>query len=172
MKEIPGYEGLYACDKNGKVYSLPRTIHRRSTYGGIFDWKFSLKQLSACTRKDGYLGVALLKNGKRKSYLVHRLVGVTFLELGTDQELNHIDGNKKNNFLENLEICSRGENIRHAFRIGLRSHKGKNHPQFFITDELKDTVVKLLNQGLTQSKIAIMTGITQTSVSKIKLNKG
>lgn len=68
-----------------------------------------------------YLAVCLLSNGKQKTYPVHRLVAETFLtrEQGKCQ-VNHIDGDKTNNDITNLEWVTRSENDRHAFRIGLR----------------------------------------------------
>jgi hypothetical protein len=171
MKEIPGYEKLYACDKEGNVYSLPRIIIKANGWGRLFEWYLPLKKMSPCTRKDGYLGVHLRKNGKGKSVLVHRLIGMAFLGLRDDQELNHVDGNKINNNLSNLEISTRSENCKHAFRIGLRSHKGSNHPRFYINQDIKDKVKELLASGLSQDVIASKVGIAQTSVSTIKLNK-
>jgi hypothetical protein len=69
---------------------------------------------------NGYLIVGLFKNGKRKNVLVHRAVAEAFIgHIDNSREVNHIDGNKLNNKLENLEIVSRSQNFRHAISTGL-----------------------------------------------------
>ena len=172
MKEIPGYEGLYACDENGLIYSLARVIKKRAKKGGrIFEWRHELRELKSCIRKDGYRGVALRKDGLHKSKLVHRLIGETFLSVPTHLDINHIDGNKINNNLNNLEICSRSENVKHAFKLGLRNHKGSSHPQYFIDKTMREKIKMLLNSNITQQKIAKIVGVHQTTISAIKLNK-
>ena len=70
---------------------------------------------------NGYLYVSKVTNGKAKHYYVHRLVAATFLENPMNYtEVNHKDGDKKNNNVANLEWCSRGHNVQHAYKTGLR----------------------------------------------------
>ena len=70
---------------------------------------------------EGYPIVGLTKNGQRKTKLVHRLVAETFMPI-----INHIDGNKENNNITNLEFCNQSHNIKEAFRLGLqKAPKGK-----------------------------------------------
>ena len=72
-------------------------------------------------RKDGYLQVDLLKDGKKKLFLVHRLVATAFIENPYNKPcVNHIDGCKSNNYVENLEWCSHSENMKHSYRTGLK----------------------------------------------------
>jgi hypothetical protein len=169
MKDIPGYEGIYSCDEFGNIYSMDRYINRKTKRLKIALWHLPLKKISPCIRRDGYLGVHLHKNDRGKSFLVHRLIAKTFLSLGVE-EINHIDGNKKNNRLDNLEISNRSENIKHAFRLGLKNHKREKHPKFFIDKAIEEKVMQLLIKGLSQQKIADMLHISQASVSTIKLN--
>lgn len=69
----------------------------------------------------GYLYVAKKTDGKAKHYYVHRLVAATFIENPDNlTEINHKDGNKKNNNVSNLEWCSRSRNMRHAYQTGLK----------------------------------------------------
>lgn len=90
MKDIKGYEGLYAITSCGKVWSY---------YGNRF--------LKPHSHNCGYLTVELSKNGKRKVCLIHRLVAEAYL-LNPDNlpHVNHRDENKFNNCLNNLEFCS------------------------------------------------------------------
>lgn len=69
----------------------------------------------------GYETVTLYKDGRAYTKKIHRLVAEAFLESSHDHlEVNHIDGNKTNNRIENLEWCSGSENIQHAYDTGLR----------------------------------------------------
>lgn len=104
-RDIPGYEGLYQVSTQGNVKSLRRN--------GNF-----LKP-----RKDhkGYMNVALTWKCKSKHFKVHRLVALAFIPNPENKRtVNHIDGNKENNNLENLEWATHSENIIHANKIGLR----------------------------------------------------
>ena len=100
-KDIKGYEGLYRVSNMGRIYSLTRK-----------------KILNTCQNKRGYKCVGLRKNGKKIIYLVHRLVALNFIdEIPNKKQVNHIDGNKTNNVVENLEWCSASENVRHRFEV-------------------------------------------------------
>ena len=112
FKPIKGYEGLYEVNELGEVYSCERItsngkhIQRKKLKGGSFsnDYKF------VCLRKDGV----------NKNHSIHRLVAETFIPNPSKlSDVNHIDGNKQNNCVENLEWCSRSENLKHAIKIGL-----------------------------------------------------
>ena len=170
MKEIPGYEGIYACDREGNIFTLHRIIEKKMKSGKTYQWSLPLKKLSPAIRCDGYLQVSLCKDSRKKSCLVHRLIGKTFIN-NKIKEINHIDGNKKNNAVSNLEETTRSKNLKHAFKLGLRNHKKENHPGYFIDNEIKNRVKRLLECGISQQKIADEIGISQVSVSKIKLNR-
>jgi len=86
----------------------------------------------------GYLYVILCKNRKRYTKKIHRLVLETFkpIENLNKLECNHIDGNKENNYIENLEWVTKSENEKHAYRIGLKKPmKGENNPMFGMRGE-------------------------------------
>jgi hypothetical protein len=169
MKQIPGYEGIYACDIYGNIYALARTIMKTNGWSDRrYEWNLPLKKLSPALRRDGYLHVNLRKNGKGLMQLSHRLIAKTFLGC-TKEEINHIDGNKTNNNLDNLELSTRSDNVKHAFKIGLRSNKGKNHPGYFIDEDLQKKVVNLLREGLFQSDIAKLLNIGLSSISEINM---
>lgn len=74
----------------------------------------------------GYKSIMLRRNGKSFRRYVHRLVAITFIGPPNGKDVNHIDGNKSNNKLSNLEYLSRKENILHAMSIGIiGSKKGR-----------------------------------------------
>lgn len=98
-KDIKGYEGLYQVSDDGKV----RRIFKDGT----------TKELK--NREGLYYTVSLSKDGKKKSHSVHRLVAEAFIEVPTNHlEVNHKDGNKLNNNVENLEWVTQEQNRIHA----------------------------------------------------------
>ena len=85
-----------------------------------------LKQALSTT---GYLKVKIRINGEKKDYKVHRLVAKAFIESVEGKEfVNHIDGDKTNNSVSNLEWCNRSENMKHAYRTGLIVRHKKPKP--------------------------------------------
>lgn len=105
---IAGYEGLYEIDTQGNVYSIIQTKSRRK---GIVKQRHN---------NGGYKRVNLYDvNGKGKKHFVHRLVAKAFIpNLQNKPIVNHIDCDKTNNSVENLEWCTQSENIKHAVKLG------------------------------------------------------
>lgn len=116
-KDIPNYEGLYMVSNLGRVKSLPKNNHKEII-------------LKNKITKDGYYETALSKNNKQKWIRTHRLVAQAFIPNPDNKpQVNHIDGNKLNNNVDNLEWCTNQENINHAIRTGLENFIGKNNPK-------------------------------------------
>lgn len=112
-KDIEEFEGLYQVSNLGRVKSLKRTRVPK---------EYMLKRVK---NKKGYLQVTLSKNGKLYPKLLHRLIATAFINNKGFNIVNHIDGNKLNNDLKNLEWCTISDNIRHAYEIGLMSNSKK-----------------------------------------------
>lgn len=112
---IKNYEGYYEINEDGVVRSVDRLIWNGNDYylkkGQI------IKQQ---TNKKGYKLCYLTKSSNKKTCLIHRLVALTFIPNPNNYEqVNHIDCNKKNNNVKNLEWCSNLQNQRHARANGL-----------------------------------------------------
>jgi hypothetical protein len=107
-RDIPGYEGLYQVSNMGRVKSL----------------KGNEKILKLYSRR-GYLGLNLHKNTNVHLKAVHRLVAESFLGNYPNLQVNHKDGNKHNNIVENLEWVTPSQNIIHAYNHGLHRRKYK-----------------------------------------------
>lgn len=113
LKDYPNY----GITKSGVIYNLKRKRRKITNY-----WL-------------GYEKVNLSKNNKTYTEWVHRLVAITFIENKEGKpEVNHKDGNRKNNTVENLEWVTRSENQKHSFTHLGRVHPmkgrfGKNHPK-------------------------------------------
>ena len=102
-KDIKGYEGLYQVSNLGNIKSSS-----------------SSQNLNPSLHSGGYLKIELYKNGKGKYFYVHRIVAEAFIRnQEAKAQVNHIDGNKKHNSVDNLEWATPSENISHAFKIGL-----------------------------------------------------
>lgn len=114
FRDIEGYEGLYQVSNYGRVKSLKRTCFQENGYGiNIHNYKARI--LKYAKHKQGYLIVNLSKNSKAHTKQVHRLVAQAFISNAKCLlEVNHIDGNKQNNCVDNLEWCTRIQNQRHA----------------------------------------------------------
>ena len=123
-KDIPGYEGIYQASTLGNI----RTCEDKTTHTerhGIRHWKQRTLKQKKCRNSKGRIDarVSLWKDGKERTWLVSRLVGLTWCDgYSEGLTINHIDGNPLNNSAENLEWISLADNIRHAFRTGLASN--------------------------------------------------
>ena len=115
-KEIKGYEGKYIVSNYGEVISLPRLKQNNSKKQYVEPKELS-KHISST---NGYVYVLLCGKGKCKNVRLHKLVAEAFIPNPEHKEqVNHIDGDKTNNKVENLEWCNNAENIKHAYRTGL-----------------------------------------------------
>jgi HNH endonuclease/NUMOD4 motif len=148
-KTIPGFEGLYSVTKNGVVYSLPRKGRK-------------LKILKAVDNmKAGYLRVKLSGNCKPKLYYIHQLVAMAYIpNPGNKPMVNHIDGVKTNNRLENLEWVTAQENHDHAFELGL-------YPEQKIRSSQKKEVYDLVQQGVPIRVVAERYGMKRGGVRSL-----
>ena len=118
FKSITGYEGLYEVSNFGEVRSL--------------NYKHTGQMRVMKPGKDGcgYLYVGLMKDSKRKFYTVHRLVATAFIENPYNlPEVNHIDEDKTNNVVSNLEWCTRTYNNNYGTRIERVSVVLRNEPK-------------------------------------------
>lgn len=123
LKEVDGFNGRYFVDEQGNIYSMTRK-------GAVLG---SAESILKPADNRGYKRVVLRHKGDDTSHgrYVHRLVAAAFVENPDPSnllEVNHINGDKSDNRAENLEWCSRKENIDHAWSTGLSSNtmnKGK-----------------------------------------------
>lgn len=120
-KDIEGYEGVYQISNFGKIKSLERSLRRSN---GVIQTR-NERLLRQSENMFGYLMVTLHLENSKKTIAVHRLVAKAFVTQKKGCiEVNHIDGNKQNNMADNLEWCTRKQNVDHSFDKGLRRTKG------------------------------------------------
>lgn len=152
-KPIKGYEDRYAINIYGEVITLSNKRHRKP-------------QLI----NGGYYQLALYKNRKVKFYLIHRLVYETFKgEIPEGLEINHIDGNKSNNHLSNLEMVTAHENMLHAVHV-LGRHRGENSHRSKLT---KDDIPNIRELAKVKSLVSIakLYNVSDTTINYIVNNK-
>lgn len=146
-KDIKGYEGIYQVSNFGNVKSLDRAdCTGRNLKGKLFSTK---------AKKNNYITVRLLKNAKITTFSIHRLVALAFLPLVDGKNhVNHKDGNKQNNHVDNLEWCNMSENMKHAYKHGL-AH--------VVNKKLSDTdlcIIKELKGNTSGVKLAKIFGVS------------
>lgn len=119
-KDIEGYEGYYQVSNLGRVKSLERKV---SNGHALIDKPETI--LLPNTLAKGYFQVTLYNGKTRKCFQVHRLVASAFIKNECNYpQVNHINGNKQDNMVENLEWCDNSMNQIHAWKTGLQ----KPHP--------------------------------------------
>jgi len=128
FKGIFGYERYYEISSDGIVKSKDRT--QTDSLGRTRTWKGQV--LNPDIAPNGYYRITLAVEGKKKQVYIHRLIATHFMDNPNNLlQVNHIDGNKLNNSMDNLEWVSAQENTIHAYKNGLINHiAGENHPNY------------------------------------------
>jgi len=144
-KEIKGYEGLYEISSIGRVKSIKSKCFLKFRDNG-----------------KGYNAAALYNKGIRKDVKVHRLVAIHFIDNKLNKpQVNHINGVKSDNRVDNLEWCSNRENIIHSYSLGLQKSKLTHKDVEFIRN----------STNVFQKDLALKFNVSQQMISSIKLNK-
>lgn len=150
---INGYNNEYQISNFGRLKSIK---------GG------KERLLKPCVGSSGYLNTTLTKDGKCTSVRIHKLVSEYFLDSSLGEVVNHIDGNKLNNYYKNLEVITYSENNSHAYTTGLKS-KGEQCYLSKLTDrQILDIRLHLGFNNISVAELAILYGVSDTTISRIK----
>lgn len=126
------------------------------------------RKLSPSYNGKGYLVLGLMHGGKRKTVAVHRLLAQAFIpNLLKLPEVNHINGIRDDNSLQNLEWVTHGDNIKHSYELGNKSVKGSLNPNASISEQTVHEICKFLQDGFKSSEIRDL-GYNYNIVRKIK----
>lgn len=160
VKKIEGYNN-YFIDDLGNVYS--NKVSQRNIKGKVI-------KLALVNDNREYKMVNLFNNGVKKTWRVHRLVALSFIaNPESKKEINHKNGIKTDNRVENLEWCSGKENLRHAIKNGLRNYSyGENAGKSKL---LEIQVIDILNSKENNKFLANYYCVSENAISMIRLRK-
>lgn len=165
-KDLQGYEGIYMISNSGLLKSLLRKSKCVNKKGTEFTITFPEKMRKLSISERGYY-YAILSNQKLGWGYIHVFVAKTFIgDVPEGYQVNHIDGNKTNNHITNLEIVTPSENIKHAYRTGLRISRGRP-PVIKLS---KEDILFIRNGNLTNHKLGKMFGVNHKTIANIKRN--
>lgn len=152
-KDISGYENVYLASNLGRIKSLPKKTRKG-------------ERVLSPIKGVNYFTVDLVKDKKVKKYLVHRLIAETFIgNLENKPQVNHINGIKTDNRIENLEWVTRSENQLHSIRAGLRTTNGIKNSQCKLSEK---EVLIILNDNRKYKYIAEQYNTSIPTISDIK----
>lgn len=139
-------------------------------YGSVYNKKTGRKR-NPSTDKDGYFYLKLHNNGEEKFMRLNRLVALTFINNPNNLPVvNHLDGDKKNNYVENLEWTTVKENAIHSYENGLqKGAKGSKHSRAKFTDNQIIKVCEMLQSGVyTNLHISETTGVSVRTIQSVR----
>lgn len=165
-KTISGASNYEVSDLGRVRRSLNAPSHPNATPGRVMS-----------ARPDpstGYCRVSIRgDDGKLMRAQAHRLVAYAFMSPARKGlQVNHLDGNKENNALKNLEWCTPQENVKHAWSTGLCTpSRGEKHGMAKVSDEMSIVIRDAASRGVSQKDIANVMNVTDACISSIVLGK-
>lgn len=166
-RDIEGYEGLYQISNQGRLKSLKRVIplHGKNQFSE-FDAQKTIQEriMNVSINGYGYCQSSLYKNGKFKTKLIHQLVARAFIPNPENKPtVNHIDGDKTNNCVDNLEWATSKEQTQHLMKeLGFKS---------VISDKCRKRQIELHKKKVKRSDGMIFNSIKEASFGDNKLRR-
>lgn len=166
--DVPQYDDRYQIEQSGQVRSKRRHVNSPICGGKrLIGGRVLKPQLVK-----GYPAIQAMINGVRRTIYVHRMLAETFIPNPEGKPcINHIDGNKANNAIDNLEWCTHQENMDHAYRNGLvqpvQSGPGEMSGAAKLCNEKVRVIKRRLKAGHRQSDIAQDYGVAKGTIGFI-----
>lgn len=162
---IPGYSGLYEISDEGAVFRI--ATHGQSPK--------PIRRQVRPHRRNKYLAFDLNRDDARQREYAHRLVWIAFVgPIPEGLEINHIDGDRDNNRLENLELVTRSGNMAHCFQHlnpSLNRVKGIAHHKSRLTPEKVIEIRRLRADGVERCEVAVAFGVSRNAIRLIEIGK-
>jgi hypothetical protein len=164
-KDIIGYEGYYQISNLGRVKSLDRIVDNRR---GQFLRKGRFLKPYKSTK--AYMLLGLCVNGKMKAFTFHRILAKHFIPNPENKkEINHKNGVRDDNRLENLEWVTGSENIRHSFKVLKRKKMtGEKHPMHKLTESNVIEIKKIYNAGgISYKRLGEIYNVSDVTIGRV-----
>ncbi len=170
-KDVKDYKGYYQISSWGRVKSLAR--YNRYFSGGIEISKFRQGMImNLSLDKYGYHKLILCKNSVKRMFLVSRLVGIHFLDNSLNlPEINHLYGDKTNNYYKDLEWSSQIDNKHHAIKTGLFNINGDSNPNAKLSSHDIPIIFEMRKNGAKIQDIAKIYKINRHHIGNILKNR-
>ena len=167
-KEIEGYKGIYFVSNQARVKSIDHYCPNRTGTG-----KQTGRILKPQKCHKGYMRVALSCNRKTFTTSIHRLMAKAFIANPMNKpQVNHINGIKDDNRIENLEWCTASENVIHAVKNSLNNpNYGESHHNSKLSNKVVLSARRLRKIGFTNKKLAADYKVSEAAMSKICRNE-
>ena len=161
-KPIPGFEGLYEISDEGHIVRI-------ATHG--LNPKAIRRPINPHKKPEGYLAVDIQRQQERSRFYLHRLIWTAFRgPIPSGLEVNHKDGDRANNSLDNLELVTRSANMLHCFEElspSLNRVRGTEHHKAKLTPEDVRQIVSLHRSGTSQRELARQYGVSKNAIRLI-----
>lgn len=166
-KPIKGFEGYYEVSSLGRIRSKDRIVKTRHSQF-MYKGRVLLARYNEHA-KGTYVSLSVKSNIQR--FFVHRLVAIAFIPNPENKpHVNHLDADRSNNKVSNLEWCTASENLKHCVKLGRhKCPRGEKHPRTKLTECSVNDIMRLIKLGLKNKDIASIYGIKASTVSAIKL---
>lgn len=166
-RDIPGWEGFYQISNKGRVKSLERSF--LDSRGG--NRVYGEKIIKLVNNGQGYLCASLCWKGVQITIRVHRVVAVAFIPNPDNKpQINHKNGIKSDNWVENLEWSTGSENIKHAYQMGLLSRKGEKHSHSKLTEK-EVLEIRKNKDRLKGFELSDIYKVSQSVISEVRSRK-
>lgn len=166
-KDIPDFEGLYQASSFGRIRCLDRVINCKN--GKTLSCRGRVMQ--PVIDHQGYQRIGLSKQCKHYSFKIHKLIMLAFVGERDNPKIqvNHIDCDKANNNLFNLEYCTRSHNIRHAFSNGLHASRptGESHHQAKLKNAEVQAIREKRSLGKMIKELALEYMVSESAINRI-----
>jgi hypothetical protein len=159
-KDIPGYEGIYQASSFGNIKSLNRLDSNNQQ-------RLSVLMKPVLKKATGYFQVKLCSgNGNKKIFLWHRVIATVFIEnINNKPCVNHIDCDKSNNKLSNLEWCTYKENTEHSIKLGNITPRGHQNGNSKLKPE---DIIFIRNDKSSSKELSKIYGVASMHINSIR----